>query len=199
MRNRIVSYIALVLFVLEILLCLVSWLLGALIPGSGIRSVFGSEGIRWLFGHHVDVIGTPLLVWILLLSVSYGCFRDSGLAGLLLRLRHMQYRERIALYSIAFLLLSYVSTMLVLTVIPHAVLLSVTGNLFPSPFSAAFIPIVSFGVCLVSVVFGIISGRYHSVFAVYHSLFIGVEMAAPLFILYILSVQLYYTFCFVLM
>jgi aminobenzoyl-glutamate transport protein len=98
--------------------------------------------------------------------------------------------------ALAFLVL-YVGVILMLTVVPHAVLLSATGQLFPSPFSRALVPIVSFGVLLASAVYGWASGRFSSFADVIASLAYGIQQAAPLFILYVVAVQFYASLKFV--
>jgi len=78
---------------------------------------------------------------------------------------------------------------LMLTVVPHAVLLSATGQLFPSPFSRALVPILSFGLLLLSTVYGWASGRFTTFSDVIDSMAYGISQVAPLFVLYILLVQ----------
>ena len=48
--------------------------------------------------------------------------------------------------------------MLLLTVVPHAILLSVTGELFPSAFSSSLIPSLSFVLIVMSLSYGVASG-----------------------------------------
>lgn len=199
MKNKPAAYVALSLFAIEVILAFTSWLLSASLVDCGIRSMLGSEGIRWFLGHYVDFLNTQLLVWLVLLAVAYGCCRDSGICNLFVVRRPLQYRQRIALCFAIVVLVVYVATILALTIIPHAVLLSVTGQLFPSPFSASLVPILSFGVCLLSIVYGSVSGTFSSVSDVYHSLFKGIETAAPLFFIYILLIQIYYSVMFIFM
>lgn len=198
MRSKTFAYIASALFASEFLLCLFSWFLSVLCPECGIRSIFSGEGVRWLFGHYVDFLASSTLVWLLLVSVGYGCLYDSGIVHLFQKRNHLQYRERIGVYFIVVIAAILSCGVFILAFIPHAVLLSVTGCLFPSSFSAALVPILSFCVCLLSVVYGIVSGKYQSACDVYRSLFIGIEALAPLFLLYILIQQLYCSFRFIL-
>ena len=62
---RLLSWVALLLVVAELLLVLLSWLLSAMMT-EGVRSMLSSEGIRWFFGSFSEVVQTPLLVWLLL-------------------------------------------------------------------------------------------------------------------------------------
>lgn len=197
MRNKLFAGIALALFMLEALLCFVSWIVAALNPESGVRSIFSGEGVRWLLGEYSDVVATPVMSWILCMSMAWGTVRGCGILQWR-RQRRLAYRERIAVHAAAFVALACIFVLFMLAAMPHAVLLSATGELFPSPFSSAIVPVVSFCVAMVSVVFGIVSSNISSVLDVYKSLVFGIERAAPLFVIYVLLIHLYYTFIFVL-
>ena len=198
MKTKPFAIIALSLAVLQLCLLPASWMLSVVFPESGLRSLLGSEGVRWLLGRYTDLIAGRLLACLLLLSMAWGCARSCGISRAFRRHAMLQYRERIAFTFVVSLSVVYAAVLAWLTLIPHAVLLSVTGDLFPSPFSASIIPGLSFGVCLVSVVYGIVSGRFRTVTDVYRSLFCGIVIAAPIFFLYILLIQLYYSFMFVI-
>ena len=62
----------------NLLLVILSWILSA-VGVESVRSLISGEGVRWFLGHYVDIIGTPMLAWLLLLSVSYSSFYGSGL------------------------------------------------------------------------------------------------------------------------
>ena len=197
MRNKFFAGIALTLFLLEALLCFVSWIVAALNPEGGVRSIFSGEGVRWLLGEYSNVVATPVMSWILCLSMAWGTVKGCGILRLLGQ-RRLAYRERIAVHAATFVVVACLFVVFLLAAMPHAVLLSATGELFPSPFSSAIVPVLSFCVGLVSVVFGIVSSTISSVLDVYKSLIFGIERAAPLFVIYILLIHLYYTLGFVL-
>jgi aminobenzoyl-glutamate transport protein len=182
----------------EVVLVLLSWLLSAMMT-DGVRSLLSSGGIRWFFGQFTAMIATPLLVWIVLLSMALGCLWRSRLpASLSASLSsRLSYRERVALRTVAVLLLVYVGVVVALTAIPHAVLLSATGQLFPSAFSRALVPIVAFGIGMLSVVYGLMSGRFRSSGDIVDSASYGIRQAAPLFLIYVLAVLLYESLRFV--
>ena len=125
--KRFLPQIALTLVLAQLLLMLGSWLWSAALPLSGVRSMLSGEGIRWFLGHFAEIVASPVLVWLLLLAMAYGAVvRSRGV-------------------SVVFLVI-YVGIVLLLTVVPHAVLLSASGLLWPSPFSASLVPLVAFGV-----------------------------------------------------
>ena len=159
----------------------------------GVRSLLSGEGIRWFFGNFASMVASPWLAWLLLLLVALGCLQKSGLIGQ----PHTSYRDRMALRFTFIFFVLYVGVIVSLTAVPHAVLLSSTGSLFPSPFSQSIIPIISFGIILVSVSFGSVSGRFQTLADVLDALSFGCRKGAPLFIFYILLIQFYESLRFV--
>ena len=192
MRNRL-PHIAFLLFAAQLLLMLVSWLLAAAIPTSGVRSLLSSEGLRWLLGHFSDMLGTPVLLCLLLLLIAYGSLKGCGILQF-----KSSYRQSRALIITLLLLVVYVGVIVLLGMIPHAVLLSATGSLWPSPFSAAIGPLFAFGITLLSTVYGYVAGRYCNMSDVYQSLINGIRSGAPLLLFYVLLGQLYYSLLFIL-
>ena len=196
MRKYLPS-IALILFLAEVILILLSWLLSVALPNSGVRSMLSGEGIRWFMGHFGNILATPQLAWLLLAVIAVGCLKCCGVMDRLLSPRALNYRERRALLIGGGAMLVCVVAVLLLTVIPHAVLISATGDFFPSPFSYSLIPFASFSVCVFSIVYGVIAGSFQSLRDVYDSLLYGIRWAAPCILFYILLVQLYESFRFV--
>ena len=195
--KRLLAVTVSALVVGELLLVLVSWLLSATATGD-VRSLLSSEGIRWFVGGFVSMLSTPWLVWLLLLSMSGGCLWQSGLLAILnTPFSALNYRQRIALRITFAFLIIYIGVILLLTAVPHAILLSATGQLLPSPFSRAFIPVVAFGLLLLSIAYGRISGRFTSVADVLAALSFGIGRSAPLFVLYVLAIQFFESLCFV--
>ena len=182
----------LLLLIAEVVLILLSWILSAM-RVDGVRSLLSGEGIRWFFGNFASMVASPWLAWLLLLLVALGCLQKSGLIGQ----PHTSYRDRMALRLTFIFFVLYVGVIVSLTAVPHAVLLSSTGSLFPSPFSQSIIPIISFGIILVSVSFGSVSGRFQTLADVLDALSFGCRKGAPLFIFYILLIQFYESLRFV--
>jgi aminobenzoyl-glutamate transport protein len=191
--KRLLPYLALALVLAQLLLMLVSWIYSAAIPASGVRSLLSSEGVRWFFSTFSSVLATPVLVWLLLLAAAFGCLSRSGL----LTFWRSDSSRRPLLASLSVLLL-YVVIVLLMTVVPHAVLLSASGRLWPSPFSASLVPLVAFGLLLVAIVYGVLSGRFRSLSDVWESTVYGLRQSAPLLLFYILAAQLLSSLLFVL-
>ena len=194
------SRIAFSLVVAELLLVILSWLLSAT-RLEGVRSLLSSEGVRWFFGSFTEMVASPLLVWLLLGLCAWGCLQRSGLLTFspfhLFTFFPLTYRDKVAMrVSLVFLVL-YLIVIALLTLAPHAILLSATGSLFPSAFSRSLVPIVCFGLCLVSLVFGLISGRLHGLADILEALSTGIAQGASLIIIYLFAIQLYESLRFV--
>ena len=203
--------VCLALFLSEALLFILSWLLSAT-RMEGVRSLISSEGIRWFFGSWQTLFASPLLVWLLLCLIAWGCLRKSGLIKLFtfhfslftslssLFTFHSSlftYRDRLALRVSLVFLVIYLVILALLTLTPHAILLSATGHLFPSAFSRSLVPVIAFGVCLVSVTFGLVSGRLRSLADILDALSTGIAHGASLIVVYLFAIQLFESIRFV--
>ena len=188
--------VILMLLMAELLLFILSWLLSAT-RLEGVRSLLSSEGIRWFFGSFTEMVASPLLVWLLLGLIAYGCLKRSGLLNITQSKFSISYRQRVALRVSLVFLVIYVVMIALLTLTPHAILLSATGSLFPSAFSRSLIPILAFGICLVSLTYGLVSGHLSSLGDILGALSSGIADGAPVIILYLLFIQFYESLRFV--
>ena len=196
MRHKIIVILALC----QIVLTLFSWIVSSAMPSLPIKSVLSAEGARWFFGSFVDNMSSPLLVWLVLCAIAYGSFQNSGMKKLFHRKhthKKISYRQRHAAFMAIALLCIITAIVIMLAFVPHAVLLGVSGNLYPSAFSAAAIPILAFTITFISIIYGIVSGNYDNTNNAVKSLYAGFSAFAPLFPIYILAMQLYKTITFV--
>lgn len=143
-----------------IVIILGSWLRSAAMPSSSIRTLLSESGIRWLFGTFVmNLLNTPLLVWIILLDIAFGACVRSGLwsaTSIFIKspskLNALQKKG----LSVAIELIVFEMCILALLIFPrHAILLSVTGELYPSSASTSFVPIVAFMILSSSIAYGL--------------------------------------------
>lgn len=154
--------LCILLAVLQLLLVLVSWLLTAAMPDLAMRSLLSPEGIRWFFGHFTENIAQPLLVWLILFYIAFISYRHGGLQralSSLIRGERLMLRHRSGLWLVLWVFLIMVISLLLLVVLPRSVLTSVTGDLFPSSFSAALIPSLAFILFVSSVTFSVVTGQ----------------------------------------
>lgn len=191
----------LLLCAMQISVILISWILAAAYPEYPVHSLLSSEGIRWFFGNITQNMQTPVLVWLLVGSVAYGAVKDSKILYALLECfskNKLPYRQRLALSFVFIEFIVCIVVMFLLAGMPHAILLSVTGDLFPSSFSRSLIPMISFCLSMFSVTFSTISGIHKTLDEVIDMLTSGIAYTLPLWPIYILGVQLYFSilFCF---
>lgn len=190
--KRLLPHLAIALLIVELLIMFVSWLLSAAFPTSELRSLLSSEGLRWFFGQFSTFLARPSLIGLLLLAMAWGVLRKSGLLNY-----RSSYRESRARMMTLLLSVVYIGIVLLLTVVPHAVLLSATGHLWPSPFSRSIVPVIAFSVLSLSAFYGTIAGYFDSIGDVYHAVLFGIRQGAPLLLFYILLIQIVESLCFV--
>ena len=212
MKSKL-GWTVLVFVTAQLALILLSWLITAAFPELPIRSLLSSEGVRWFFGSFTANQLTPLLAWFITAAMAVGaCVRSrlwaafcTKMSGLLHRRdstdgrQGLHYRERIGLRLALAEVMGYVVIMLLLTVVPHAILLSVTGELFPSAFSSSLIPSLSFVLIVMSLSYGVASGTVDSVARMHRVLVGGLEAGARIVPAYVIGVQLYMSLLYVFM
>lgn len=187
MKSKICAYAMFLLALAQIVLVLLSWLITAAMPEAFPRSMLSPEGIRWFFGSFTENMESPWLVGLLLICIAWGTLQTSGL----LHFDCTIYRHRNALRLVLIELVLFVAVILLLTVVPHAILLNVMGGIEASSFSRSILPYICFAVIVMSLSFGAVSNRLQGIEAMGESLSEGIRMAAPYFVIYILANQLY--------
>ena len=185
------------------ILILASWLWTAARPESDVHSLLSSVGIRWFFGSFAGNEASVLLVWLILLSMAWGTFLQSGMAEAVRNVvRRQPYKlgsqKLLALEFAAGLLVIELIVMLLLIFMPHAVLLSVTGNMFPGPFSASIIPAFSFMIVSSSVFYGMMGDNLHTLTEVCDCLCSCRKWIMPLLLFYVTARELWCSLCYVL-
>ena len=185
--SRICGYAMFLLILAQIVLVLASWLITAAMPDVFPRSLLSPEGIRWFFGTFTANLQSPWLVWLLLISIAWGTLQASGL----LNYDHKVYRQRNALRLVCLEFVLFIGVMLLLTLIPHAILLNVMGGYASSSFSRSILPYICFMIIVMAQSFGVVSQRLNGIEAMGEAMADGVRLFAPLFIIYILVIQLY--------
>ncbi len=202
MKYRVCGIISLVLALSQVLVILASWIITAAMPELPMRSLLGSEGFRWFFGHFTENLNISLLVDIVLLMIGCGAVVYSGLPiaiGRLRQRRRISYLDRVGLCTVGIEFFIFIIVIILLTAVPHAILQSVAGHLFPSSFSQSLVPIISFILLVCSLSFGLVSTRLQSLASVFKAMTYGVESCAWLFPIYVLAIELYCSIRFILL
>ncbi len=193
MKNKVCGIISLTLVVLQVVLIMASWIVTSAMPELSMRSLLSPEGVRWLFGHFIENMSSPLLVDIILLSVAFGAVSFSGLVDSVVAMAHCRkkrYFERVGLWVVVGEILTVVIVVVLLTCVPHAILLSVTGHLFPSNFSQSLIPIISITLLACSISFGLVSGRLSSLSQCFEAMTYGLVRFAWVLPIYVFFMEL---------
>lgn len=196
MKSKLLVAIAVLTAVAWCLLVLLSWLLSAMMV-DGVRSLLTGEGIRWLIGHMSDVLLSPLLAWLLMAAMTWGCLKGCRFYS---PTDNASGRRRSVAFRVAILfVLAYVIIIALLTVLPHAVLLSPTGTLWHSPFSLALVPLLCLGSMLFAMAYGLVARTFTSLHDIVEAMIDGLRCAAPLLFAYMLLMPLAqalrYVFC----
>jgi len=142
----------------------------------------------------------PLLVWLIFFAMAYGVVDRSALFSDWVaswRGQQLSYRQKFAYRIVFFLLAFFLLLALLLTVLPHAVLLSVTGHLIPSSFSSSFVPALAFVLIVLSATYGKLCGRFAGSSDIFNALSKGISAAAPFFIPFLLAEELWYIVLYV--
>ena len=176
----------------QVVLIFLSWLLSAAMPQSSILSLLSARGIRWFFGYFVVEEASALLLWIILGAIAWGGIRGSNLLVTVIQCTKSGFsalprRVKLALVTAGLFGIIQIVFLLLLTVPPQAVLLSVTGTLSDSSFSASIVPSACFMLTTVSIVFGLISGSLQGIDGVCRALCSQQTLLMPLLLLYVMA------------
>ena len=195
---RFLSRISLAFIILNVLVILTSWMISAVMPALGINSLLSYAGIRWFFGCFSDNLSSEILVWLLLLGIGGQVFISSNIINVFKGINPVGYKQRLAISASLVICGIILLSVFLLVLKPHAMLLSITGALFPSPFSYALIPIVSFSLLSIGATYGLIAEVYTGFHDIFKSMVRGVNHIAPVIVAYIFTAQFYYSVKYVL-
>ena len=198
--EKFIPYVAVSLIVIEVLLIIGSWIVSSLFPASVTRSILSSEGIRWLLGKCTENFCTPLLVWIIMLAMSIGIVLRCGIfanSSSVEKKESKPFRTRIALMLILAEVIVMTIIMILLAAIPHAILLNVEGNLYPSSFSKFIIPLAALIICICATTYGVTTSCFHSVKQWFDALCYGISKSSIILVFYFIIIQIYYTIRFI--
>lgn len=184
--------------VAQVLLFMVSWLISAASPETTVRPLLSNEGIRWFFGSFADNVATPQLVWLLVTLIAYGTVSKSQIVETLLKGRHKRtYRQTFALRIVLAQFIVFILVLMAVALVPHAALLSVTGQLFPGPFARCVIPSLAFFLFVAAATYGLLAGVFRGLAEVMGAACEGLAKAAPLIVLFIVVSELFFSFLYV--
>ena len=189
--KRLCAILSITLLVLQVLIVPASWIISAVAPSSGVHSLISEGGIRWLVGQYSDNVSTSVLVYIIIAFISYNMFVNSGLLSAIISKAKLSMQQKFALRVMAVVLILFITALADRTLTPHAVLLSALGTITPNSYLDSFVIMLILGVCIMSLTYGMVTGRYASFVDAYGAAASGVATTAPLVIVYLLAAELY--------
>lgn len=197
--NLNIAFITCSLLLLQIMVVILSWMIKTIYPDFNGRSLLSGEGVRWFLGNFTNNVASNILVWIILIGLSWGAIRASNILQVFKRSHTLSYRERLGFRVVLIEIMIWVIVIVLLSFIPHAAMLSITGQLFPSSFSKSIVPLIAFIALFSSITYGLIIGRLRKGNLIIEALSNGIKQIAPYIIIYIILVQLIYSIKFVLL
>ena len=197
--NLNIAFITCSLLLLQIMVVILSWMIKTIYPEFNGRSLLSGEGVRWFLGNFTNNVASNILVWIILIGLSWGAIRASNILQVFKRSHTLSYRERLGFRIVLIEIMIWFIIIVLLSFIPHAAMLSITGQLFPSSFSKSIVPLIAFITLFSSITYGLIIGRLRKGNLIIEALSNGIKQIAPYIIIYIILVQLIYSIKFVLL
>ena len=197
--NLNIAFITCSLLLLQIMVVILSWMIKTIYPDFNGRSLLSGEGVRWFLGNFTNNVASNILVWIILIGLSWGAIHASHILQVFKRSHTLSYRERLGFRVVLIEIMIWFTVIALLSFIPHAAMLSITGQLFPSSFSKSIVPLIAFIALFSSITYGLIIGRLRKGNLIIEALSNGIKQIAPYIIIYIILVQLIYSIKFVLL
>ena len=197
--NLNITFITCSLLLFQIMVVILSWMIKTIYPDFNGRSLLSGEGVRWFLGNFTNNVASNILVWIILIGLSWGSIRASNILQVFKRSHTLSYRERLGFRVVLIEIMIWVIVIVLLSFIPHAAMLSITGQLFPSSFSKSIVPLITFIALFSSITYGLIIGKLRKGNLIIEALSNGIKQIAPYIIIYIILVQLIYSIKFVLL
>ena len=197
--NLNIAFITCSLLLLQIMVVILSWMIKTIYPDFNGRSLLSGEGVRWFLGNFTNNVASNILVWIILIGLSWGAIHASHILQVFKRSHTLSYRERLGFRVVLIEIMIWFIVIVLLSFIPHAAMLSITGQLFPSSFSKSIVPLITFIALFNSITYGLIIGRLRKGNLIIEALSNGIKQIAPYIIIYIILVQLIYSIKFVLL
>ena len=197
--NLNIAFITCSLLLFQIMVVILSWMIKTIYPDFNGRSLLSGEGVRWFLGNFTNNVASNILVWIILIGLSWGAIRASNILQVFKRSHTLSYRERLGFRVVLIEIMIWFIVIALLSFIPHAAMLSITGQLFPSSFSKSIIPLIAFIALFSSITYGLIIGRLRKGNLIIEALSNGIKQITPYIIIYIIFIQLFYSVKFVLL
>lgn len=189
-----------VLLLTHVLVPTLAWLGNA--SGLPWGNMLSGEGIRWYFLHVAERFYSPLMEAVILIVLLLGALERSGLSDagriwLEKGTRSLTYRQRKACLVTGIFLLCYGLGLLFFVYAPNAILRSVTGEVYPSPFIPGIFQNLVAGFVLASLLYAALSNHLREWKEILSVLYWGIRVHAVWLLDAVLASHLYRMICYV--
>ncbi len=174
------------------------------VMGYPVRNLFSEEGIRWVYAHMQDSFTTSLLALVFPVVLLCGAVSRSGLGTLLTglyrrggRRYRITYRQKTALLTAGIFLAVCGAASLLLILSPQAILLGVTGEIFPSPFIYGILPVTTLCVQGASMIYAHLSNHLHGTAEMLSVMYWGIRQYAAWIFIAILAAQFFHSVVYI--
>ena len=198
--HRVASVLLAGLLAAHVLLPLLAWLGSA--AGYPLGNLFSSEGLRWYFLHVQDCFHSPPMAVVFPVILVMGALERSGLYDIMKESMwkgawSLTYRQRRACLMAGVFLLLFLAGLLLLLFGPHAILLSVTGHLYPSPFVSGILQTLSLGIVVASLLYAVLSSHLRGWQECLSVMYWGIQRHGIWILIVMLAVQFYHALDYV--
>lgn len=157
--------------------------------GSVIPNLLSDESIRWFVRHGVDNISAAPLVEVLLVLVSIGALRSSGLFAAIVHRASLTTRRHHHAFRIALVVFVICVILVLIGLAPGGNLLSVTGHLSGGPFASGWLLVLACVLVFPAFVYGRMSGHWHSANEIFAGLSSEIASSATCLITLLIASQ----------
>lgn len=158
--------------------------------GSVLPNMLSEESVRWFVRHSVDNVSNAPFAEVLLVLITVGALRSSGLFMALVHcMPSATRRSRHALYA-ALVVLAVCVCLVLIGIAPGGNLLSVTGHLGGGPFASGWLFLLTLVVVIPCVVYAKMTGKWGNAREVFAGLASEIASHASCFVTIVVASQL---------
>lgn len=188
MKNKSKYFIILIasLVLMQILTILSSWIVSAVWPSLGIKSLLSGSGLRWLLCNMPFNLSNHYFIYFLLWSIFGGTFVYSGLPKKIIMFSKNDFRERFAINIFFLIVIVAILVGVILAIFPHSSFLGVTGHIYPGPYLSSLMLLFGLAIFGGSMAFLFLSGKVSDWKEAEKACVFGLQSVAPVVIIYFL-------------
>jgi len=163
--SKILQWLFIAIAVLFVVLLVTSWIVA--VYDESVNALLSVNGFRWFFSNFVNNFGTVPLAEIIFGMLGISTLYESGILNI--TRKHVSLKQRNALKITSLGVGITLVLFLALMLMPNAILLSVFGELYDSPFTRGLYGFIIVLFILAGNIFGYTSGKYVSFDDFFHA------------------------------